>query len=145
MAFLPYLKRARSSRGMRRGNWSSSREPSAEEWFEAENAIRRLNGIPPLVEGDSLDGFCGFCGVAGHRALNCTALDHLKENDMVEDPETYLSWDNDGVKLVCERQSCRVRDGSHSFVWEKRMPYKLLPETAVFERAQHVATHINQV
>lgn len=31
--------------------------------------------IVPLVEGDTIDGYCGFCGEEGHKALNCTALD----------------------------------------------------------------------
>lgn len=36
---------------------------------------RRSKPESPLVDGDDIAGYCGFCGKEGHRALNCTALD----------------------------------------------------------------------
>lgn len=56
------------------------------------NAIRwtreRNEQAPPrrLVVGDTIDGYCGFCGRPGHRAKDCTAMTQKEQPIQWEDP-----------------------------------------------------------
>lgn len=50
----------------------------------------------------------------------------------------YLSWDDDGVKLVCHRMQCSPNG---KFFWTERLEGLVLPEDAVLRRAKHLATH----
>lgn len=58
------------------------------------------------------------------------------------DAETYLSWCDDGVTLICERDECRrpAPLGGDCW-WQEVLPYRLTPEQAVALRDAHVATH----
>lgn len=66
-------------------------------------ALRRARFGP--VKGDTIDGYCGFCGREGHAAVDCTALSPTEEAEFrrrvrqaVLDPGSFVARgpDNDG-------------------------------------------------
>lgn len=79
-------------------------------------------------------------------------LDVLAAQD--PEPETFLMWDDDGIRVVCERRECMTRTPSgprnraneELFSWWRGpdLPYRLTPAQAAAAVAEHVATHTEE-
>ncbi len=62
---------------------------------------------------------------------------------MTNEPQTYLTWDDSGIYVQCDRDECKVTHPNGVTYWwtSGLLPYRLTAEEAVAAVAEHVATH----
>jgi hypothetical protein len=65
-----------------------------------------------------------------------------------DEPEVYLSWSDDGIHVVCERESCMTtleRLPGRRFYWTSgELEFKLTPERAQQEIDDHLASRTHR-